>query len=198
MHRRSAADILVVDRQKVTVPAGVESVVGDAVAFLQNKLMPQTDAWIIPAVPIHLAYEWLAARLALRRGFLPQAVPDSLLPILPNPLRGDQGQVYLSNADFRCPDDCPEPSEICTATQKSRPRVMYTYLSRLNFEDYTCVVLRSRQLARGVGGFEAATLWALYEGLRHKKGRFLFSTACKCHAVMDAFSLAPKPNGARS
>ena len=194
MSRRSAADLLVVDRQKVSLPAGVASVVGDAVAFLDKWLTPQTDAWIIPAVPFHLAYEWFAGRLAPTRRFFPHAVPDNLLPTLPNPLRGAGGQVYLSNADFRCPDGCPEPSKICTATGKLRPRVMHAYLSRLAFESYHSVVIRSRQLAPGVGGFEAATLWALYRGLCNQNGHFLFSTACKCHAVMHAFRLTPIPH----
>lgn len=187
--KRPAGAIRVVDRQQVALPPGVEGVVGEAVAFLRKNLAPQTDAWIIPAVPIHLAYEWLAGQLQRVRGLYPHAVPDKLLPELPNPFRGPEGQVYLSNADFRCPDDCSEPSQTCSYTQKPRPRLMHTYLSRLVFEDYTSIVVRSYQLAPGVGGFRAATLRELGKKLLEREGRFLFSTACKCHAVVNAFSL---------
>lgn len=189
LSKHPAADILVVDRQKAPIPSGVSFVVEEAVSFLRNHLTPQTDAWIIPAVPIHLAYEWLAGQLERARGFYPHAVPDKLLPELPNPFRGPEGQVYLSNADFRCPDDCAEPSKTCPFTRKPRPQVMHTYLSRLVFEGYSSVVVRSFQLAPGVGGYRTATLRELNKTLLERDGLFLFSTACKCHAVMNAFTL---------
>ncbi len=191
LSRQSAADILVVDRRKVSLPAGVELAVGEAVDFLKKNLTVHANAWIIPAVPLHLAYEWLAGQLAGKRNFDPHPVPDKLLSLLPNPLRGADGQIYLSNADFRCPDNCPEPSKICTHTQKPRPQVMHTYLSRLVCGPYASIVVRSHQLAPGVGGFQAATLRKLYLNLLNRDGHFLFSTACKCHAVMHAFALAP-------
>lgn len=186
---RPSLAIRVVDRQYGSVPSGVDWVVGDAVAYLQSNLTSQTNAWIVPAVPFHLAYEWLARQLMRAHGFYPHAVPESILPILPNPCRGRDGQVYLSNADFRCPDDCPEPQSICFHTHKPRPRIMHTFLSNLVYKGYTSVVVRSFQLAPGVGGFKAATLWGLYQDLLDQEGRFLFSTACKCHAVLNAFSL---------
>jgi hypothetical protein len=188
LSKHPAADILVVDRQKAPIPSGVSFVVEEAVSFLRNHLTPQTDAWIIPAVPIHLAYEWLTQQLRGARRFDPHPVPDKLLPNLPNASRGPDGQVYLSNADFRCPDDCAEPSKTCPFTRRPRPQVMHAYLSRLVFEGYSSVVVRSFQLAPGLGGFKAATLWELAQALPERDGRFLLSTACKCHAVMNAFT----------
>jgi hypothetical protein len=184
-----AASIQVVDHREVAAPEGAVPVRSDALEFLETHLESRTEAWIIPAVPIHLAYEWLARQLAGEKGFHPQAVPAGLMPALPNPCRGAEGQVYVSNADFSCPHDCPEPKTICPSTGEPRPRVMHTFLSELAFEDYTALVIRSRQLAPGVGGFQAATLWDCYRRLRTRRGRFLFSTACKCHGVVDAFTL---------
>jgi hypothetical protein len=99
----------------------------------------------------------------------------------------------MSNADFRCPHDCPEPGAICPSTGQPRPRVMHAYLSALAFEGYTAMVIRSLQLAPGVGGFKAATLWDCWRTLHNRRGRFLFSTACKCHGVMNAFTLDGGP-----
>jgi hypothetical protein len=186
---KPSAKIRVIDRDCKAFPAGVEAVRGEATDFLRSHLTPQVDAWIVPAVPLHLAYEWLAERLARKRGFQALKVPEGLLPSLPNPVYGLQGQVYCSNADFRCPDDCPEPPALCTITAKPRPLVMHAYLSGLVFDEYSSVVVRSLQLAPGVGGFRAATLGGIYDALQDQRGRFLFSTACKCHAVMNAFAL---------
>lgn len=186
---KPSAKIHVIDRDCKAVPAGVEAVRGDATDFLRSHLTPQVDAWIVPAVPLHLAYEWLVDRLARKRSFQALKVPEGLQPTLPNPVCGLQGQVYCSNADFRCPDDCPEPPALCTITAKPRPLVMHAYLSALVFEEYISVVVRSFQLAPGVGGFCGATLRGIYNALQDQRGRFLFSTACKCHAVMNAFAL---------
>ena len=186
---KPSARVRVIDHDNKAVPTGVEALREDATSFLRFNLLPQADAWIVPAVPLHLAYEWLADRLTRASSFQALKVPEGLLPSLPNPICGLQGQVYCSNADFRCPDDCPEPPALCTITAKPRPLIMHAYLSALVFDEYIPVVVRSLQLAPGVGGFRTATLLGIYDALKNQRGRFLFSTACKCHAVMNAFAI---------
>ena len=186
---KPSAKIRVIDHEYEAVPTGVEAFREEATSFLRSHLLPPVDAWIVPAVPLHLAYEWIADRLTRKRRFQALKVPEGLPPSLPNPICGLQGQVYCSNADFRCPDDCPEPPALCSITAKPRPLVMHAYLSSLIYDDYISVVVRSLQLAPGVGGFRAATLLSVYNALQDQRGRFLFSTACKCHAVMNAFTI---------
>lgn len=183
------AQIRVVDRECQSVPSGVERVCGEATDFLSTNLTAQADVWIVPAVPVHLAYEWLADRLTRKRALRTLNVPEDVLTYLPNPMRGPQGQVYCSNANFRCPDDCPESQSLCTVTAKPRPLVMHAHLSALDAAPYVSVVLRSLQLAPGVGGFRAASLRGFHNALKDQRGHFLFSTACKCHAVVNAFAL---------
>ena len=186
---RPSAKIRVIDRECKAVQPDVEPVCAEAVDYLRSHLTPKVDAWIVPAVPLHLAYEWIAERLARKRNFQALKVPEGLLSSLPNPICGPQGQVYCSNADFRCPDDCPEPATICPHTDRPRPLVMHAYLSALVVDEDVSMVVRSLQLAPGVGGFRAATLRGIDSVLQNRRGRFLFSTACKCHAVMNAFTL---------
>ena len=186
---KPSAEIRAIDRDCKAVPAGVEAVRGDAIDYLKSHLTPQVEAWIVPAVPLHLAYEWLVDRLARKRSFQALKVPEGLLLSLPNPIYGPQGQIYCSNADFRCPDDCPEPPALCTITAKPRPLIMHAHLSALIFDEYISVVVRSLQLAPGVGGFRATTLLGIHNTLQDQSGRFLFSTACKCPAVMNAFAI---------
>ncbi len=187
---RPGAPIVVVDRRKIGMPEGVETVTADAVEFLDDRMQPNSGAWIVPALPMHLAYTWVAGRLRGERRFKPQTVPAGLVPLLPNPCVGPEGQVYFSHADFRCPDDCPEPKSICAHTGRPRPLIMHTFLADLVYGGYVSFVIRSVQLAPGVGGYQAATLYDGWGWLRRKSGYFLFSTACKCHGVMHAFSLA--------
>ena len=186
---RPGVHIVAVDHRDVDGHPGVEGVTADAVEFLNQNLRLYPDVWIVPALPMHLAYEWIAGQLNRERRFRPQPVPSGLVPYLPNPFQGPDGQVYLSNADFRCPDDCPEPRSICTCTGKPRPQIMHTFLANLAYGDYTPFVIRSVQLAPGVGGYRTTTLLEGLDRLRQGTGPFLLSTACKCHAVMHAFSL---------
>jgi hypothetical protein len=186
---RPEAKFVVVDHREINVFSGIERVTADAVGFLTTNMQPDSATWIVPAIPIHLAYEWFVARLRHECHLQPRAVPMGLVPLLPNACVGPNGQVYLSNADFRCPDDCPEPSDVCLQTGKPRPRIMHTFLANLAYGEYQSFVIRSHQLAPGVGGYQAATLFEGLERLQRQTGRFLFSTACKCHAVMHAFSL---------
>ncbi len=190
LHRaHPGAHISLVDRKEIAVQSGIEMVVADALEFLADNLKPQTDVWVVPAVPVHLAYEWVADRLRSERAFQAHEVPRRLYPGLPNPCRGPEGQVFLSNADFKCPDDCAAPGSVCTHTGRPRPQIMHAFLADLAYGDYTSHVIRSVQLAPGVGGYKTTALLASFAQLRCETGRFLFSTACKCHGVMHAFSL---------
>ncbi len=186
---RPGASLVVVDQRKVDVFPGVSYLKADAIGFLDAHIEATSEVWIVPALPIHLAYEWLVARLQRERHLQPHAVPQVLVPLLPNPCFGAEGQVFMSNADFSCPDDCPEPNALCLRTGEPRPLIMHEFLSTLAYGDYTSFVIRSIQLAPGVGGYQAKTLLEGLDRLRRQTGRLLFSTACKCHAVMHAFSV---------
>ena len=66
----------------------------DAISFLllNEKRMTPED-WIVPAVPIHVAYEWVRQQLRREAVFSELAVPEEVVAKLPNPSRGEQGQV---------------------------------------------------------------------------------------------------------
>lgn len=146
-----ASDVAVVDRNPDLCAdmarQGFRSICGDGVDFL-DRLEDENDPpdWIIPAVPIHLAYEWIRRFIAPECQVIPERVPDCLAGLLPNPIRGKQGELYISNADFICPDNCPEPDSICTHTGRPRPRVLHQVLSGVRCRDFSSIVIVSRQL----------------------------------------------------
>lgn len=111
--RFQLANMTVVDKRvgrlKPIIEDGGHAVAMNAVSFLTTaKTKMDLNDWIIPAVPIHLAFEWLQQELKSAYRSIP--VPKELENLLPNAMRGTDGQIYVSCADFICPDDCPEPA----------------------------------------------------------------------------------------
>jgi hypothetical protein len=194
LHQRFPdADITIVEPRYAGPPEDLGSVhwhAGDGVAFLLKHHLVDTEGaspWIVPALPRHLAYEWMAARLKEGGLLTAVAVPETVVSQLPNPFKGAEGQVYMSNADFICPEDCSEPKTNCTVTGQPRPYRLYEYLAGIQLEGYRSLVVRSFQLAPGVGGYRGKQLTDLLKTVRSHPGKYLLSTASKCHGVMHAF-----------
>jgi hypothetical protein len=143
--------------------------------------------YLIPAVPLHLAFEFILFQLKPfggKRGKIPT------LPNLPNPMMGKTGDLYTSLSDFLCSDDCPEPARYCTATGKRREKPLYQILKDLK-GPFELKVIRSYQLTPGVGGFRSKALLDLLEDIKRKKNSgksILVSTASRCHGVTSALS----------
>ena len=111
---------------------------------------------------------------------------------IPNVRHGSGSQVYSSIADFLCPEDCPEPSGNCTHTGEPRPCLLYEQLERLTNEEIPSIVVKSRKLAPGVGGFRPAALFTALEAVSAATGPVLLSPACSCHGVLNAFEIRPR------
>ncbi len=186
--------IWVIDREEEPLRnvshGAVETLLGDAVRRLDQLLSANLSVdYIIPAVPCHLAFEYFLWKLKPRgasRGDVPP------LEGLPHVMRGKTGDVYASVADFLCPEDCQEPAR-CTVTGRRRGRPLYKVLAGLS-GSFDVRVIRSHQLAPGVGGFRTSDLLGLLVDLEEgaasdRSGRpFLISTACRCHGVISALT----------
>jgi len=160
----------------------------DGVAFLNEHLRTgNLPSWIIPALPVHLAAQWCHVRMGLDK-LSRVEIPLEIDLILPNPMRGIDGDLYVSNADFICPGNCNEPDDFCTVTKKPRKQDMYVTLGNVELKPFKSIVVQSRQLGPGVGGYKPAQLFSLLEKIDRINGKFLLSTACRCHGVMTGFS----------
>jgi hypothetical protein len=165
----------------------VERICTEGASYLEAHLNGQgSPDWIIPAVPIHLAFEWVCRKLAGEGQVEVEAVPDEIETLLPNPKRGMQGQLFVSYADFRCPDHCTEPYDICTWTGKPRKGLLYKTIEEIVHKDYKSIVIRSRQLAGGVGGYQPDALKRSLAEVSEAKTPVLYATACLCHGVIHA------------
>jgi hypothetical protein len=189
--------ITVVDRDAALLHRfnnrSVETVCKDGISFLAEKMTDDRPPdWIVPAIPKHVAYEWM--RVASDRLFSMESVPvpAPVFNMLPNPIRGKNGEVYTSNADFLCPDDCPEPKTICTVTGKPRPRALHSYLETITYRNFRSVVVTSRQLAPGAGGYTPKALRDALTRVKAAHTPVLLSTACKCHGVVHAVKIRLK------
>jgi hypothetical protein len=194
----AAATFLVVDRRPEALAAalalGIPRVAGtaaEAVTFLTANLGEDSPwDWLIPMVPVHLAWAWLLA--GPLRGWEPAAAPASLGDLAPVAWRGPEGQWYLSRAAHRCPDDCAEPESLCPVSLEPRKVSLSDELAAVSLPGFTIKVVASRQLAPGVGGYPPRALPALARDLAGQGGRTLIATACRCHGVVHGLK-GPAP-----
>ncbi len=170
---------------------GAKPVQADGVSYLLENLNSdgKPPAWIIPAAPVHVVFEWLLMSLSqkhtARRIDLPLVVDN----VLPNAMRGKNGDVYVSHASWRCPGDCSEPADMCPVSGLSRPEEMYQLLGAFRIDGFAPLVIRSRQLAPGVGGFQPSTLLSLLDRALCEPSPLLVATACRCHGVLSGLSV---------
>jgi len=184
--------ITVIDENEETIKKvsdlPVETVMGDGLVYLNQSLSKlQPNDYIIPAVPFHLAFEFILSQLK-SLGARRRKVP--FLSGLPNPMMGKTGDLYTSIANFICPEDCPEPPQYCTMTRIKRKKPLCQMLKDLQ-GPFESKVIQSRQLGLGVGGFQVKVLLELLEDTRKRTDSnrpILLSTACRCHGVTSALS----------
>ena len=69
-------------------------------------------------------------------------------------------------------------------TGEKRKRNMFEVLGDIAVELFQPLVIRSHQLAPGIGGYRPAHLHAALDELKKATGPFLISTACRCHGVI--------------
>jgi hypothetical protein len=195
LQKNPRSKIIVVDRSKKALKKvshlPVESRVYNGTLYLKQFLSKGRKVnYIIPSVPFHLAFEFILSQSKPWGG---KRAKVPLLSGLPNPMVGKTGDLFTSLADFLCPEDCPEPARYCTVTKLRRPKPLYRILQDMkgHFESR---VIRSRQLAPGVGGYSPEVLLDLSENVkkRMEPGRtILISTSCRCHGVTSALSFSP-------
>jgi hypothetical protein len=164
----------------------------DGIQFLvENLTDSKQPEWIVAAIPIHVAFEWLRVKLSPMLETNRIRIPAAVIARLPNALQSEQGTVYTSNAAFICPDDCPEPAKLCIHTGQPRPCNLHEELEALPSEEFKSIVVRSHQLLPGVGGCQPSDLFRALNKVKAATEPILLSTACRCHGVMDAFRLSP-------
>ncbi len=104
IHKRdSYAKIVLVDKD----PKALDDVedprivkrVSDGIDLLNDSLAKEAmHHWVIPAIPIHVAFEWIIRRL--RKSFKVERIPVPDELDLPNTIVGATGDLYTSYADF--------------------------------------------------------------------------------------------------
>jgi hypothetical protein len=192
----SVVYILDMDNKQLSQLKGVpaKKITEDGIQFLVknfDKLHPGDT--IIPAIPLHLAFGWLQGYLGNNKKVKQILIPKGIEDFLPNTWPSRDGSLVTSYADFMCPDDCPEP-EICTVSGEQRSRPMHEHLKNISVSDFNVHVIRSRQIAPGVGGYTVAELKETLNRLRKKENeKWLLGTACKCHGIVTALKITERP-----
>lgn len=156
----------------------------DAIGFL-SKASFSKDVWIVPAVPVHVVFEWFCARLGEIGRVQRLKVPEVVDAQVPNPYRAQTGTLYTSFATFLCPDNCPEPEKVCTSTGRARQGNLFEHLGRIELAGAGLVIVRSLQLAPGVGGYRGDYIEEKLLDISRRPGSYLVATSCRCHGVID-------------
>jgi hypothetical protein len=169
---------------------GINTVCMDGVEYLFQHLKSiNSPDWIIPAIPVHVAYEWIRAKLKNNYTLTKIPFPRKVKTSLPNVFQGERGGIYISMADFMCPENCSEPDNNCPHTGKPRLFNLYQKLESIGHDQFQSVVVQSQQLFPGVGGYTPQALFHALDVIRSSSIPVLLSTACRCHGVMHAFKL---------
>ncbi len=156
---------------------------GDGVEVLDGLMEKGSLKWVVPAVPFHLAHEWILRRLSRENRGRKIPLPRGLR--VPNPIHGQNMDLYSSYATFLCPEHCTEPREMCPVTGLGRPVPLYSLLGGLEAPGFRVSGLRSYQLGPGIGGLRAGDLLSLLETVRGSAGKWILFTACRCHGVLS-------------
>ncbi len=195
LSERGESPIFIVDKEKsnleVIQGGSAKKILCDGIHFLcKNFLLLHPSNTVIPAIPLHLTFEWLKGLLEDKRTVHQAPVPEKIRSILPHTWQGSEGSLLVSYADFRCPDDCPEPEEYCTVTGKRRGPPLYDLLGGLAVAGYRVHVTQSRQIAPGMGGYRVRDMARFFSEVKKSgNGRWLLGTACKCHGIITAFEI---------
>lgn len=193
--RFPSARFLVVDSDvaklgRISDDLGLTVHVEDAVSFFNGADAPD-DLWMVPAVPVHVVYEWMFSELGKIGRVEKTSVPHAVDAQVPNPYRVVSGTLYTSFATFICPDACNEPDGVCTFTKEPRPGNLFEVLNGIRLPEHSVVVVRSWQLAPGVGGVTMRTLREKLAELKAAPGLHLVATSCRCHGVIDGLEWQP-------
>lgn len=195
---RYSSALWVVDRDEQALTtldcSRLGCILNEGVPFLVTHFHLLRDVNIVvPAVPLHLAFEWLKAYPDKEFVIRPLPVPEKMKNLMPHSWDGRDGSLLVSYADFRCPDDCPEPAHECTVTGKRRGKPMHELLESLPVEGFRVHVIESRQLAPGVGGYCVGDLKTLLKRIESGgEAKWLVGTACRCHGVVSAMEVKRK------
>jgi hypothetical protein len=196
--QETTTSFMIVDRDPAALAVqgsgpGYQQIQGEAITFLVQHLAgDETWDWIIPMVPVHVAFHWLVAGPLAESGWQPAAVPEAVAQLAPGALRGPEGELYLSRSQHLCPDDCAEP-QVCPVTGEAGDP-LHRKLASLHLPGYQVKVIPSRQLAPGVGGHHPGQLLELARELKGQTGKVLIATACRCHGVVHGLMLPGRPS----
>ncbi len=187
------AAVTVVDNSSEVEEFGnVAIVCEDGINWLVAHLRRDSEVdMIIPAIPVHVVGEWLKRKWFRKYLFSPASLPRSFIEKLPNPIFAGENMVYVSHADFICPDNCAEPASMCSFTGRKRGRDMFRLLREFRVAGTSPLVVRSHQLLPGVGGIHPRDLWGLADRIDLQPGSFyIICTACRCHGVVEGVTIS--------
>jgi hypothetical protein len=142
------------------------------------------EDWIIPALPVHLAWNWLGLNVKFPKGHRNVLPPKNFGQGCPFHQVSTQA-LFLSYADFVCPENCPAPLGRCFKTKEKRAVPLWKFIADQPCPSGTLKVIESLQIAPGVGGYAFKELRIIRDLAGKADPPFFVGTACRCHGVIN-------------
>jgi hypothetical protein len=185
-------DVRLIDKDP-RCPAGrllpESATVREDAGFAFEKVRAMAPDLVVPTVPRHLVAEWMVETFAFKpwRGgveALGKRLPEScVVSVSPG-----AGILTLSLADPAqvCPEDCPGPRGLCTATGKPRREHLRDIVESASAGLFDlCRVLIPQPLGRGIGALRMSEILSLEEEIQARDPRkAMIATASACHGVV--------------
>ena len=167
-------------------PEGEFLVHGDLPKALEliGTLKPE---YVFPTAPVHIAADLAKIKFSLAPWS--EAI-NPILPKLPEAvvLHVGRGKLIVSfNRDHDCVEKCSMP-RTCPSSKITKPCTM-TELMRFASPD--AFILVSYSMAPGMGALKGSELLEFFNWAKTKE-KFIVSTTCDCHAVLNAYQKLDK------
>lgn len=143
---------------------------------------------IVPVAPSNIAVTYI---LVSKPETEPTDLPKEVALNFQNFSFVDRSTMWMSHANFMCPDDCEE-EETCAITG-TRRTPMFNKIQDISVSGFQTLVIRSSQVLPGVGAYTFHDLRLICESVVPGKN-YLIATSCKCHAIMSAIVAPDLPS----
>lgn len=164
---------------------GVQFIAMDGVDFLAQSGQVEDSDVIVPLAPLNVAAEYVLLSV---KGTCRTKIPFDMRRFFRVSSWIDEFTLCVSYADFLCPDDCEE-GNVCTVTGESRTP-MFQKLREIPVIGFEKLVIRSRQILPGVGGYTFQDLKKIRDSVIPYR-KTLVCSSCKCHAIISGIIVMP-------
>ncbi|OUJ18652.1 Pyridine nucleotide-disulfide oxidoreductase [Methanonatronarchaeum thermophilum] len=154
---------------------------------------------VVPAIPGHFLGR-ISKKILTNNGFEVKSIEPSIFKEIVNEVPDDliltkdyENGVLITSymQEGECSENCPQPIDICTATQKNKNGLMSDILDEAieGFSDYHNVLISHG--INGAGYIEGSDIQKLIKDIHQLESGATLSigTSCSCHGILNCIKI---------